>query len=215
MLAVDMHDYTKIIKKREILKNVNLQLEAGGIYGLYGHNGSGKSMLIRAISGLIMPTSGSVSVFGKEVGKEIPFPDEMGLIIENVGFWPHYTGFENLKALASIRGKLTDGEIRDVIARVGLDPMDKRAYRKYSLGMKQRLGIAQAVMEQPKLLLLDEPTNALDEDGVALVRKIIREENDRGATVILASHNQEDLTSLCAKFYKMNDGVLKEEALQA
>ena len=102
-----------------------------------------------------------------------------------------------------------------MLFRSGLDPMDKRAYRKYSLGMKQRLGIAQAVMEQPKLLLLDEPTNALDEDGVALVRKIIREENDRGATVILASHNQEDLTSLCAKFYKMNDGVLKEEALQA
>ena len=215
MLAVDVRDYTMSIKKRKIFKNNNLQLEAGGIYGLYGHNGSGKSMLMRAIAGLITPTSGQVFVFGKEVGKDVPFPPDMGLIIENVGFWPHYTGFENLQALASIRSKITDQEIRDVIVRVGLDPADTRPYRKYSLGMKQRLGVAQAVMERPSLLMLDEPTNALDEDGVNLVRQIIREENARGATVMIASHNKEDLTTLCGRFYKMNDGTLKEEVLQA
>ncbi len=213
MLAVEVRDYTKVLKKREILKHINLQLEEGGIYGLYGHNGSGKSMLMRAIAGLMLPTSGSVFVFGKEVGRDVTFPPDMGLIIENVGFWPHYTGFENLQALASIRRKIGPQEIRAAITRVGLDPDDPRPYRKYSLGMKQRLGIAQAVMESPRLLMLDEPTNALDEDGIALVRQIVREENARGATVLLASHLKEDLTTLCSRFFRMRDGLLKEEAL--
>jgi ABC-2 type transport system ATP-binding protein len=210
MKAVEISNMSKIIKGRTILSHINLSLEQGEGYGLYGHNGSGKSMLLRSIAGLIHPTEGTIRVFGKEIGKEISFPESLGLIIESVGFWPYYTGFENLKTLASIKGLISDAEIKHSIKRVGLDPDDKRTYRKYSLGMKQRLGIAQAIMERPDLILLDEPTNALDEDGVELVRTVVREEIDRGATVVIASHNKDDLSLLCSKFFKMNDGILKE-----
>lgn len=210
MNVVQIENMTKILKGKTILSNINLTLEKGNIYGFYGHNGSGKSMLFRAVSGLIRPTNGKVVVFGKELGKEISYPESMGLIIESVGFWPYYTGFENLKVLASIKNKISDEDIRENIRRVGLDPDDKRTYKKYSLGMKQRLGIAQAVMEKPDLLLLDEPTNALDEDGVDLIRNIIREEQERGSTVLIASHNKEDLSLLCGSFYKMKDGKLEE-----
>ena len=209
MLAVEVRDYTKVLKKREILKHINLQLEEGGIYGLYGHNGSGKSMLMRAIAGLMLPTSGSVFVFGKEVGRDVTFPPDMGLIIENVGFWPYYTGFENLKMLASIRNEITENDIRETLTRVGLDPDDTRTYKKYSLGMKQRLAIAQAVMERPKLIILDEPTNALDKKGVQLVWNLIREERERGATILIASHNQEDLQQMCSDFFEMYEGRLE------
>ena len=172
-------------------------------------------MLFRAIAGLIRPTEGTVTVFGKKIGEEVSFPESMGLVIESVGFWPYYTGFENLKTLASIQHKISDDEVKQAIRRVGLDPDDKRTYRKYSLGMKQRLGIAQAVMEKPDLLLLDEPTNALDEDGIAQIRKLIQEEQERGATVLIASHNKEDLALLCGKFYQMNDGELTEGKMPA
>jgi ABC-2 type transport system ATP-binding protein len=215
MTAVKIENMTKIIKGKTILSNINLTLESGGVYGFYGHNGSGKSMLFRAIAGLIRPTEGTVTVFGKKIGEEVSFPESMGLVIESVGFWPYYTGFENLKTLASIQHKISDDEVKQAIRRVGLDPDDKRTYRKYSLGMKQRLGIAQAVMEKPDLLLLDEPTNALDEDGIAQIRKLIQEEQERGATVLIASHNKEDLALLCGKFYKMNDGELTEGKMPA
>ncbi|WP_326975313.1 ABC transporter ATP-binding protein [Caproiciproducens sp. R1] len=210
MNAIEIHDLTKVLKQQKVLIDINLILEQGGVYGLYGQNGSGKSMLLRSIAGLIYPTKGTVTVLGKQLGKDISFPQKMGLVIENVGFWPYYTGFENLKTLASIQNKITDDDIRENIKRVGLNPNDKRTYHKYSLGMKRRLGIAQAVMEKPDLILLDEPTNALDDDGIDLVRQIVREENERGATIILASHNKEDLTLLCSRFYKMSDGRLKE-----
>jgi ABC-2 type transport system ATP-binding protein len=215
MTAVKIENMTKIVKGKTILSNINLTLESGGVYGFYGHNGSGKSMLFRAIAGLIRPTEGTVTVFGKKIGEEVSFPESMGLVIESVGFWPYYTGFENLKTLASIQHKISDDEVKQAIRRVGLDPDDKRTYRKYSLGMKQRLGIAQAVMEKPDLLLLDEPTNALDEDGIAQIRKLIQEEQERGATVLIASHNKEDLALLCGKFYKMNDGELTEGKMPA
>lgn len=210
MKAVEISNMSKIIKGKNILSHINLSLDSGEGYGLYGHNGSGKSMLLRAIAGLIHPTEGTVTVFGKKIGEDISFPESLGLIIESVGFWPYYTGFENLKTLASIKNTISDVDIKLAIERVGLDPDDKRTYSKYSLGMKQRLGIAQAIMEKPGLILLDEPTNALDEDGVELVRAVVREEIDRGATVLIASHNKEDLSLLCSKFFKMNDGVLKE-----
>lgn len=210
MKAVEIGNMSKIIKGKNILSHINLSLDSGEGYGLYGHNGSGKSMLLRAIAGLIHPTEGTVTVFGKKIGEDISFPESLGLIIESVGFWPYYTGFENLKTLASIKNTISDVDIKLAIERVGLDPDDKRTYSKYSLGMKQRLGIAQAIMEKPDLILLDEPTNALDEDGVELVRAVVREEIDRGATVLIASHNKEDLSLLCSKFFKMNDGVLKE-----
>ena len=214
MDAVKICEFTKILKGREVLKDINLTLKQGTVNGLFGHNGSGKSMLMRAISGLIYPTKGSVTVFGKELGKDISFPSSMGIVIENVGFWPYYTGFENLKTLAAIKNKITDDQIKHSIQRVGLDPEDKRTYRKYSLGMKQRLGIAQAIMEEPELLMLDEPTNALDDDGIEKIRQIIHEENERGATIVLASHNKEDLRLLCDHFYKMNDGCLAEGEIE-
>ncbi len=210
MNAIEIHHLTKVLKGQEVLKDVNLTLEKGEVCGLYGHNGSGKSMLLRAIAGLIQPTKGTVMVFGDQLGKDISFPHSMGLVIENVGFWPYYTGYENLKTLASIQNKITNNEIQENIRRVGLDPEDKRTYHKYSLGMKQRLGIAQAVMEKPDLILLDEPTNALDDEGISLVREIVKEENERGATIVLASHNKEDLSLLCGSFYKMADGRLME-----
>ena len=212
MSVVEMEHYTKELKGKTILSDISLSLEAGSANGFYGRNGSGKSMLFRAVAGLIRPTGGSVRVFGKTVGGDASFPESMGLVIESVGFWPYYTGFENLKILASIQNKISDEEIRRAIVRVGLDPGDRRTYRKYSLGMKQRLGIAQAVMEKPDLILLDEPTNALDEDGVKQVRTIIREETKRGACVLIASHSKEDLALLCSRFFKMDDGRLTEMA---
>ena len=212
MPVVEIKHYTKKLKGKTILSDINLMLEAGSVNGFYGRNGSGKSMLFRAIAGLIHPTEGTVIVFGKKIGEDVSFPESMGLIIESVGFWPYYTGFENLKILASIKNTISDTEIRRAMERVGLDPDDKRTYSKYSLGMKQRLGIAQAVMEKPDLILLDEPTNALDEDGVKQVRTIIQEETKRGACVLIASHSKEDLTLLCGRFFKMDDGNLTEMA---
>lgn len=210
MKSVEIEDMSKQIRKKTVLSHINLSLEAGSANGFYGRNGSGKSMLFRAISGLIHPTEGTVRIFGKKIGEDISFPESMGLVIESVGFWPYYTGFENLKILASIKNIISDGDICSAIERVGLDPEDKRTYAKYSLGMKQRLGIAQAVMEKPNLILLDEPTNALDEHGVELIRNVVKEEVDRGATVLIASHNKEDLSILCSRFFKMSDGCLQE-----
>lgn len=211
--TIEVCNYTKTLKGRVVLDHISLTLEKGKVYGLFGHNGSGKTMLLRAISGLIVPTEGSVTVFGETLGEQVSFPTSMGLIIENVGFWPYYSGFENLKTLAAIRRKVSDEEIRESIRRVGLDPADKRAYKKYSLGMKQRLGIAQVIMEKPALILLDEPTNGLDDDGVELFRGIVREEKERGATVILASHVKEELSLLCDQCYQINNGKIKEAAV--
>lgn len=210
MPVVEIKHYTKKLNEKIILTNINLCLDAGKIYGFYGQNGSGKSMLFRAIAGLILPTEGTVEVYGKKIGEEISFPESLGLIIESVGFWPYYTGFENLKLLASIQRLVSDDAIKQTITRVGLNPDDKRTYSKYSLGMKQRLGIAQAIMEKPNLILLDEPTNALDESGIKQVRTIIQEEANRGACILIASHNKEDLTLLCHRFFLMNDGSLRE-----
>lgn len=209
-VTVDLQNYTKIIKGNAVLSKINLQLESGTCYGVYGHNGCGKTMLMRAIAGLISPTEGTLTVFGKRLDSNHSFPDSLGLIIENVGFWPYFTGIENLKVLAAIQNKINEADIRKAIQRVGLNPDDKRTYHKYSLGMKQRLAIAQAIMEKPNLILLDEPTNALDEDGVSLIHQIIREETKRGATILIASHNKEDLTNLCSHFFKMNNGMIKE-----
>ena len=210
MEQIILKDVTKTIKGHKVLDNVNLTLDKGGIYGFFGENGSGKTMLFRAISGLINLTNGEISVFSKTIGKDISYPSDLGVIIETVGFWGEYTGFTNLKMLASIRHKIKDEEIRNAISRVGLNPNDKRFYRKYSLGMKQRLAVAQAIMEYPELLILDEPTNALDEDGIELIRNIIRQEQQRGATVLIASHNKEDISILSDRKFKMANGRLEE-----
>lgn len=205
---------TKDIKKNRVLEDVCFEVDRGSICGFVGANGSGKSMLFRAISGLIRPTSGTVQVFSQMLGKDGSFPESIGLVIENVGFWPEYTGLQNLRLLASIKKIADEKALLEALHRVGLDPEDKRIYKKYSLGMKQRLAIAQAIMEKPELLVLDEPTNALDEEGMAQIRKVILEENQRGATVLIASHNRQDIQLLCNKCFRMCEGRLyPEEAI--
>jgi ABC-2 type transport system ATP-binding protein len=207
---VDVREAVKYFKGNCVLNNVSLGLPRGTITGLKGHNGSGKTMLLRAIAGLIKLNAGEITVDGKLLGRDISFPPSMGLIIENSVVWNHMTGLESLCLLADIRKKIGKAEVREAIKRVGLDPDDKRKFRKYSLGMKQRLMIAQAIMETPDLLLLDEPTNALDPDGVERVRGIIAAEKQRGATILIVSHLSDDLKTLCDAAYEMINGRLKQ-----
>lgn len=201
---------TKKIGSKEILKNINLQLEDGKIYGFIGRNGSGKTMLFRALSGLITVSSGRILLDDKELHKDMRILPNLGILIENAGLYPELTGFDNLKTLAQVNKKIRNEDIRLAIERVGLDPYDKRSFKKYSLGMKQRIVIAQAIMEEPDILMLDEPINALDGEGVELIRKIVAEEKQRGAMILLASHNRDDIKMLSDKVYLMNDGILKE-----
>lgn len=196
----------KVIKGRTVLDDVSLKLERGGIYGFSGVNGSGKTMLFRAISGLVHLTSGSVEVFGQKVGSEVDFPPDMGLVFESSGFWDDLTGRENLRVLASVRGVVGDTEACAALDMVGLDPSDTRPFSAYSMGMRQRLTIAQAVMERPKLLIMDEPTNALDVDGIQMVVDLIAREHDRGATVLVASHNEPALDALYERCFHMEAG---------
>ncbi len=208
MSFIEINNLTKIIKGKCVLNNISLELEQGKIHGFFGRNGSGKTMLFRAVCGLIKPTSGEISVQKKKLHQDISFPQSLGVLIETPGFWSAYTGFENLKLLASIKNEIDTQEIKNSILRVGLDPNMKSPYKKYSLGMKQRLGIAQAIMEKPDLIVLDEPTNALDEEAVTMVRNILIEEKQRGATILIASHNKEDINLLSDHKYYMNDGSL-------
>ncbi|MBU5469251.1 ABC transporter ATP-binding protein [Falcatimonas sp. MSJ-15] len=212
MMRLDVSNVTKKIKGKMILDNINLELVSGRIYGFVGENGSGKTMLFRAISGLMRLTSGQVSVDGQVLHKDISVLPGLGIIIENAGLYPELTGLDNLRQLAKINKKIDDEQIKEAIIRVGLDPDDKRTFRKYSLGMKQRIIIAQAIMEKPDILMLDEPTNALDENAVNIVRDIIDEERKRGALVLIASHNKEDIKLLCDEIYRVKDGkVIKQE----
>ncbi|ADL69760.1 ATP-binding cassette domain-containing protein [Thermoanaerobacterium saccharolyticum] len=203
---LEVTNLSKNIGQNEILKSINLNLEKGTIYGFFGRNGSGKTMLFRALCGLIKPTSGTITINNKVLHRDISFPESIGVIIESPGFWDHYTGFENLKVLSSIKNIIGDEDIRKSIKRVGLDPDDRRIYKKYSLGMKQRLAIAQAIMERPDIIILDEPTNSLDENGVQLVREILIEEKKRGALILIASHNKDDIDILSDVKYKVDDG---------
>ena len=195
-MLVELRDYTKIIQGVTVLDKLNLTLESGKIYGVKGKNGSGKTMLFRAISGLIHLTSGQVDVFGQRIGVDVDFPRSLGLVLESAGFWDESTGLRNLTMLASIRGVAGEAEARAALARVGLAPDDDRPFSAYSMGMRQRLTIAQAIMEAPELLILDEPTNALDVDGIETVAKIVREERERGCTVLVACHNEPALEAL-------------------
>lgn len=211
-MRLDVSNVTKKIKGKIILDNINLELVSGRIYGFVGENGSGKTMLFRAISGLMRLTSGQVSVDGQVLHKDISVLPGLGIIIENAGLYPELTGLDNLRQLAKINKKIDDEQIKEAIIRVGLDPDDKRTFRKYSLGMKQRIIIAQAIMEKPDILMLDEPTNALDENAVNIVRDIIDEERKRGVLVLIASHNKEDIKLLCDEIYRVKDGkVIKQE----
>ena len=190
---IEIENVSKIIKGKTVLEEISFIFQKGLTYGLKGVNGSGKTMLMRIISGLIYPTSGKVRIQGKELGKDISFPEHMGLLLENPAFLDSYTGIENLELLASLNGSIEKSDIKDALMRVGLNPDDKRKYRKYSLGMKQRLGIAAAIMEKPEILILDEPLNALDTAGVELFTKIINEEKEKGTLIIISCHEEEKL----------------------
>lgn len=206
--VVRLEDYCKSFKSAEVLKNINLTLESGKVIGLKGKNGSGKTMLMRAISGLILPTSGKVYINDKELGRQISFPPSIGILIENPSFISDYTGFKNLKILASIQNRISDDEIRDAIRKVGLDPDDKRTFKKYSLGMKQRLGIAAAIMERPDIVILDEPINALDEAGAGLIKGLLDELKANGSLIIIACHDTEELNYLSDEIYEIYDGEI-------
>ena len=205
--VVEISNLTKDIKGTKVLNKVNLQLESGKAYGIVGRNGSGKSMLFKAICGLINTTEGSITVFDKVI-KNGSFPDNVGMIIENPGFLLQYSAFKNLKILASINNKISDDRKKETIALVGLDPEDKKIVKKFSLGMKQRLGIAQALMENPKLLILDEPMNGLDSEGVKQIREILLKLKSNSVTILLASHNSDDIDEICDCVYTMENGVL-------
>ena len=207
--TIEITDLVKDIKGKRIIDHVTLHLESGKITGLKGVNGSGKTMLMRLVCGLITPTSGSIVINGKRLGKDITFPESVGILIENPAFLDAYSGFENLKLLASIKHRIGPEEIRQTIARVGLAPDDKKKYRKYSLGMKQRLGIAAAVMEEPDIIILDEPTNALDSDGVAMLKEILHDQRERGALVLISCHDLPTLQELSDEIYLMESGALR------
>ncbi|MFC1286484.1 ABC transporter ATP-binding protein [Bacillus paralicheniformis] len=206
-----LKNITKKIKKKTILEDISYTFEKGKIYGLFGRNGSGKTMLLRTIAGLLVPSEGSITINGEQLHKDTSFPRSVGLIIENMQLLPQFDAFTNLKMLSKIKKIASDHDIESSIKRVGLDPSSKMKVKKFSLGMKQRLNIAQAIFEKPEILLLDEPTNAIDEIGVAEVHNILLEEKKRGATIIIASHHKEDISSICDYTLKMNDGCLENE----
>lgn len=205
---VKANNVSKEINKQPVLKNINLSLNKGKIYGFRGKNGSGKTMLFRALCGLIIPTEGTVDVGGVTLGKEASFPPSVGVLIEYPGFLNNYTGFKNLKMLAELNDLIDDERIRESIRLVGLDPEDKRKYRKYSLGMKQRLGLAQAIMEKPELIILDEPTNALDSDGVEELKKLLLDLKNEQKCILIASHDKEELDYLSDEIFLMENGKI-------
>lgn len=207
-IAIKVEHVNKMFKEIQVLKDVSVEFEEGKIYGLVGRNGSGKTVLLKCICGFLPVTSGTITVDGKVIGKEAEVPDDIGIIIEEPGFLPQYSGKKNLKFLANLNNKMQDKEIEDILNRVGLDPHNPKKVGKYSLGMRQRLGIAQAIMENPHLLILDEPTNGLDEKGVAEIRKLLLELKSETRTMIIASHNAEDIRTLCDEVYEMDGGIL-------
>ncbi len=207
-MEIEIRNLTKIISDNKVVDNVNITMHSGKVYGLCGYNGCGKTMLMRLIAGLIIPTQGSVAYDKKILGKELDFPPSIGLLIENPSFLDSRSGFDNLKLLASIKGIINDKIITDTIRKVGLNPDDNKKYRKYSLGMKQRLGIAAAIMESPDVIILDEPTNALDSSGIVLTKKLIRKECERGALVIMTCHDREILENVCDIIYTIEHGSI-------
>ena len=210
--ALRIINLCKTISKREILKNINLTVNIGDSVGIVGANGSGKSMLFKAICNLITPTAGEVYVFGERVGTKRKFPGDVGILIESPGFLPNLSGLNNLSLLASIRNNIQKEDVENAIALVGLDPKDKRPTKKYSMGMRQRLNIAQALMEKPKFLILDEPMNGLDRQGVADIHALLKKlREEEKLTLLLTSHHPEDIEALCDKVYIMDNGMLSEE----
>ena len=207
IISVKAVDLT--IGKTDILKQINVKFEEGKIHGLIGRNGSGKTMLMKCICGFIKPTKCEITVDGKRVGKDVDFPKDMGIIIETPGFIPYYSGYKNLKLLAGLNNKISKEQVRESMEKVGLDPDLKRHVKKYSLGMRQRLGLAQAIMENPKILILDEPFNGLDKDGVKEMREYLLSYKEQGKTILICSHSAEDISVLCETVHEMDKGRLE------
>jgi ABC-2 type transport system ATP-binding protein len=205
---IQVSDVSLVLNRHTILSHIDVTFARGEIHGLVGRNGSGKTMLMKCISGFIRPTDGVITINGKVVTKKDDFPENMGLILETPGFLPYASGYRNLALLAELNGKITSTQIRDTMRLVGLDPDLKLHVSKYSLGMRQRLGIAQAIMEDPELLILDEPFNGLDRQGVEEMRNLLLQLKAQGKTILLASHNGEDIDLLCDHVFRMEQGVL-------
>ncbi|MGL5068524.1 MAG: ABC transporter ATP-binding protein [Sarcina sp.] len=203
---IELKDISKEFKNHKVLENVNISFENGEIYGLIGRNGSGKSVLMKVISGLILPNKGKIMIDGEIYNGK--FPKDLGILFDEVGMLPHLSAFENLKLLASIRNKIDDKTIRDFIEVFGLDGHDKRKIKDYSLGMKQKVGIVSALMEDPNLILLDEPMNGMDEESVKELREILISLKNKNKIIIITSHNKEDIEILCDEVYKVNAGAV-------
>ena len=206
--AIELKDLVKSFGPDVVLKGINRNFEAGKIHGIVGNNKKKKTVMFKCICGFLQPTSGKVFVDGKQIGKDVDFPEDLGLIIETPGFLPNLTGLKNLEILASLKNKIDLKQVAETIRRVGLDPLSRKPVGKYSLGMRQRLGIAQAIMESPKLLILDEPMNGLDKHGVAEMRELFKSLATDGRTILLASHNIQDIETLCDTVCEMDAGVM-------
>ncbi|MGN0298347.1 MAG: ATP-binding cassette domain-containing protein [Lachnospiraceae bacterium] len=210
---IEIEHLTKKFGETTVLDDISMTLKPAHIYGLVGRNGSGKTMLMKHILGFVHATSGSIKVDGKEIGKDIDMPQNVGAIIENPGFLPEYSGFKNLKLLAMIKGQISDEEIKDAIRFVGLDPENKKHVGKYSLGMRQRLGLAQALMEHPNILLLDEPLSGLDNDGVKEMHQLLLKQKEQGRLLLVASHSKEDINVLCDEIFYFDKGKMIDHVL--
>ena len=206
--CIEVQNVVKRFRDQVVLKNVSISFEKGQIHGIIGRNGSGKTVLFKCICGLMHPEEGVILVNSKRVGRDVDMPEDIGAIIEAPGFLPNYSGYKNLRFLANIRRKIGKEEILNVLKTVGLDPESRKHVGKYSLGMRQRLGIAQAIMEDPEILILDEPMNGLDNAGVQDIRALLLELKAQGKTILLASHNHEDIAALCDTVHEMDGGVL-------
>jgi ABC-2 type transport system ATP-binding protein len=211
---ITLENVSKSFKEKTVLQKTDLTIEKGKITGFVGRNGSGKTVLFKLICGLLRPTTGTITVQGKQLGKDCDFAPDVGVLIETPSFISYESGFRNLRDLAAIRKKISPAEVRAAIRSVGLDDTDKKWVGKYSLGMRQRLGIAQAIMEHPALLILDEPMNGLDRGGVEEMRKLFSSLRDNGTTILLASHAAEDIDLLCDTVYEVDQGEIKEKQLQ-
>lgn len=207
--CIEVQNVVKRFRDQVVLKNVSISFEKGKIHGIVGRNGSGKTVLFKCICGLMHPEEGVILVNGKRVGRDVDMPEDIGAIIEAPGFLPNYSGYKNLRFLANIRRKIGKEEILNVLKTVGLDPESRKHVGKYSLGMRQRLSIAQAIMEDPEILILDEPMNGLDNAGVQDIRALLLELKAQGKTILLASHNHEDIAALCDTVHEMDGGVLE------
>lgn len=205
---IEVRNISKTLKGNQVLKDISYVFRNGKIYGIYGYNGCGKTMFLRSIAGLLILDQGQVIIDGKELHKDLSFPDSTGIVIEHMELLPNYTALENLRILSKIKKTANDDDMKEALEKVGLQPDSSQKVKKFSLGMKQRLNIAQAIFEGQKILLLDEPTNAIDEKGIELIYNLLRSLRNQGATIIIASHHKEDLNELCDVTIKIEKGMI-------